>query len=197
MQRRHALVLGLIAVALLSALWFTGSARSPSPKVDLPDREGSSPARSTKPNQAAHKPRLSPEDPEMAPLPPPTEAQEPEPKQVLNEREPGEPPPPGITVWPATRDGIDGAIFEVLADIRGCYQEALAEVPGLQGDLKIRFAIEDQDGEGRIVEVGVASGALEDVPMEDCVLDVFEVLQFDPPEGGSMEVNYPLKFSSQ
>ena len=109
---------------------------------------------------------------------------------------------PSGSVWPLSKDGIDGSIREVLPDIRDCYQDALAEVPELEGGFKVHFVVEDEDGLGQVVEVGIRDMKSEvvpelmDGPMEDCVLDVFEMLQFDPPEGGRTAISYPFLFSA-
>ncbi len=130
------------------------------------------------------------------------------PELTRPEGEPGRPAPPrtvdapeerkgpedAVSAWPATAQGIQGAVREVVGEIRDCYHSALDEVPDLQGDLKIRMVIDEEAGVGRISEVGVTAGLLEDAPMEDCVLDALEVLQFDPPSEGRLEVTYPFRF---
>lgn len=109
---------------------------------------------------------------------------------------------PSGSVWPLSKDGIDGSIREVLPDIRDCYQDALSDVPDLEGGFKVHFVVEDEDGLGQVVEVGIRDMKSEvvpelmDGPMEDCVLDVFETLQFDPPEGGRTSISYPFSFSA-
>ena len=111
-----------------------------------------------------------------------------------------EPPgelPEHVTVWPISRAGIDGAVREVMPDILGCYQEALADVPDLDGRLVVGFTIADSDGLGRVRAVEIDEGDLVDGPMEDCLLDVMSVLQFDPPEdGGEVAIHYPFLFAT-
>jgi hypothetical protein len=104
----------------------------------------------------------------------------------------------GGSVWPATPDGIVGAIKEAHEDLRSCYGQALQEIPELTGNLVIKFTLSGVDGVGRMTDVYVQDGALEDVPMEDCVLDAFELMEFDPPaDGDTLEVNYPLSFEQE
>lgn len=105
------------------------------------------------------------------------------------------PIPEGVSVWPVSKDGIDGAVGEVITDIRQCYQTALSEVPDLAGDLLVQFTIGSTDGIGKVIEVGIPDGDLVDGPMEDCVLDVMSVLQFDPPAEDTV-VTYPFRFST-
>jgi hypothetical protein len=101
------------------------------------------------------------------------------------------------SVWPPTKEGIDGAMREVLHDIRRCYQLALEEFPDLEGSFVAEFVITDEDGLGVVTAASVLrASTIEDEPMEDCVFDVLHSLAFDPPEdGGSMTVTYPFKFS--
>jgi hypothetical protein len=100
------------------------------------------------------------------------------------------------TVWPATADGIVGAIKEAQAGMQRCYEVALEEVPGLSGRLALRFVLGEEDGVGRILEVGITDDEVQDGPLEECVLDVVQALEFDPPEGGKLTVKYPLVFEA-
>lgn len=101
----------------------------------------------------------------------------------------------GASAWPATATGIVGAIEEAKPDLARCYDEALAEVPGLAALMKVQFVLDDRDGEGQIVEVAITDETIEDGPMEECVLDVLQALAFDAPaDGQPITVNYPLAF---
>ena len=103
--------------------------------------------------------------------------------------------PVDMTVWPATRAGIDGAMKEVLKPILGCYQEALDEIEGLEGGISLDFTVGEEEGVGRITRMGVTSSTVDDAPMEDCIMDVIEQLQFDPPDEGELTVSYPFEFT--
>lgn len=108
----------------------------------------------------------------------------------------------GQSAWPMTKDGIDGAFREVLPGIRGCYEDALQEVPDLEGGFKVLFRVDDREGIGSVVHVEItdmnsdAFTELHDLPMEDCVMDVMHTLQFDAPADGPVEVRYPLVFNA-
>ncbi len=120
---------------------------------------------------------------------------------------PAEPPPDATTdtgepprsAWPLTGDGLRGAVAEVLPDLRDCYQVALEEIPDLAGRVELSFSIEEVDGVGQVTSVDVvhdAPDALQDAPLEACLLDHFAALTFDAPDGGTLSVNYPILFAT-
>lgn len=107
----------------------------------------------------------------------------------------------GRSVWPLTKEGIDGGIKEVVGDILGCYQAALEEYPDLDGGFTVHFTVDDSDGTGKVVELEITDSdneaipALVDAPMEDCVMDHIGSLEFDAPTDGPSTVAYPFLFS--
>ena len=99
--------------------------------------------------------------------------------------------------WPADYDGINGAIGEVLGDIRECYQEWLNLVPDLEGKVVVRFVIEGQDETGVVTEAEVVEATTaENTFFEGCLLNVMSDLQFEDPDG-QMTVNYPFVFRAE
>jgi hypothetical protein len=110
--------------------------------------------------------------------------------------------PPRQSVWGLTKEGIDGAIREIMSDIRGCYQAALTDIPDLEGGLMVNFTVSNVDGIGQVTKIGIrdtrSTTALQlvDEPFEDCVMDHFETLEFDAPgSGGDTIIHYPFQFS--
>ncbi len=102
------------------------------------------------------------------------------------------------TVWPLSRDGIQGAVREAIPALTRCYESALARDPSLAGTLAIGFEVEDVGGVGRVRLVEIDEGRVADPALVDCALDAFEALQFDPPaDGGSLRVSYPVTFRSE
>ena len=100
-----------------------------------------------------------------------------------------------ITVWPLDRDGIQGAVNEVVPGIARCYEDALNELPDLAGKLVVAFEVEDVEGLGKVTEAWIEDDQLRDGPISDCVEDAMAALQFDPPAGGGkMRTTYPLVF---
>jgi hypothetical protein len=75
------------------------------------------------------------------------------------------------------------------AGVRRCYQSGLARHPQLAGRITLRFAIEVS---GKTSKVTVSDNELADCVAVECVRAVFGQLEFPPPEGGSVIVQYPL-----
>lgn len=72
-----------------------------------------------------------------------------------------------------------------------CYEPALRGSPGLAGTVVANFII-DQDGAVSHLSDGGSSLRRSVV---DCVFDVWESLTFQPPEGGIVQVTFPLEFA--
>lgn len=193
MNRRNTpLLAGLAVVLCLGLFWVMDPSVEPEMAAaeDVPTRPLNHPPSAVRPTPA--------EEPvaEEGDQPWPEEGPPTEPEAVAAP----EAPVTG-SVWPISKDGIDGAIREIMHDIRGCYQDALADLPELEGGFKVRFTVEDVDGLGEVTAVEIRDmkssthPELVDGPMEDCVLDLFETLQFDVPEAGQTQVSYPFVFS--
>ena len=97
-----------------------------------------------------------------------------------------------------SRTEIDDGIREVMPDILRCYQALIEEVPEmLGGRIDVKFTIADDDGIGRMSRLEIVEAAFDDVPMEECLLDALEEVQFPPPDGGIVIVRYPFFFSTE
>lgn len=103
-----------------------------------------------------------------------------------------------VSVWPLNKEGIQGAVGEALPGMKACYDEALARDPALAGRMTLGFTVVDADGIGKVTVVELDNGEVADDGMIDCVLDTFEGLQFDPPQGGGeLAVSYPVTFRTE
>ena len=101
--------------------------------------------------------------------------------------------PSMMPMEPADDDSDEGE--QAMPEIEQCYQQALAEVPDLSGRISVKFVIRGEDGVGRVSKVDIKEAEFDDVPMEDCILDEVEALEFDPPVGGGIViVSYPFVF---
>ena len=81
-------------------------------------------------------------------------------------------------------------------EVELCYEEALEEVPGLEGLIKAKFTIKGVDGIGKAIKASIKDADFDDVPLEDCNLDAVESVEFPAPEGGGIViVSYPFQFS--
>lgn len=74
---------------------------------------------------------------------------------------------------------------------RLCYQQGLAQNPGLEGRIPVRFII-GRDGSVSSVST---TGGFPDSKVQSCVQSAFYGLSFPQPEGGVVNVTYPLMFS--
>ena len=101
-----------------------------------------------------------------------------------------------LTAWPVDKGGIKGAMTEMSPEFHRCYQENLDDVPGLQGRMEVSFVVEEMDGIGQVVEVDIDHSAVDDGPLEDCVMDAMEQLQFDAP-AEALTVRWPFMFRAE
>lgn len=105
---------------------------------------------------------------------------------------------PGVeaSVWPASAEGVRGAMRESVGRVQDCYRLALRE--GRFGtELVIEFDVVDREGVGEVDRVEVVDGEGPIVAQfEDCVLGVFGDLAFDPPDG-TMTVRERMLFFSE
>jgi hypothetical protein len=99
-----------------------------------------------------------------------------------------------LSVWPVTKAGIDGSIREVMPEIRSCYESWLLDYPDLEGRIKMKFTIVDEDGIGQVQKVEAAK-SLGVTPFTACVANLMANLQFDSPGDASpVTIYYPFHF---
>lgn len=197
---------GGVAIVLIGVLgWFSTRPSKPTTGSN-PTLENSDPSPKEVPKKRTrqtHQPReQTPEQDDLndtsqpeAPLAEPTdhdvEANFDEPENI----------DPNQSVWSLTKEGIDGAIREIMTDIQACYETALADIPDLEGGLMVNFTVSDIEGLGQVTKIGIRDSRsktapqLVDEPFENCVMDHFETLQFDAPgSGGETIIYYPFQF---
>ncbi|WP_438025601.1 AgmX/PglI C-terminal domain-containing protein [Sorangium sp. So ce233] len=75
---------------------------------------------------------------------------------------------------------------------RLCYEEGLRRDPRLQGRVTVHFTI---DPSGAVVNARDGGFDLPDAAVVSCVIRAFPALSFPAPEGGSVDVVYPLQFA--
>ena len=100
----------------------------------------------------------------------------------------------GCTAAP-TGDGSDlqRIVRAHFPNLRRCYEVALVKNPKLGGKISVAFRLSP---EGRVYDAKLSQVSVPDVPLQDCVVGVFEQLSFEPPPNGDMAVDYPLDFSN-
>lgn len=140
-------------------------------------------------------PAPQPSTTEPAPLPPeetpPPEAQAPQ------DPPNAKPVEPGISMTGAPTRGtlpkavIDERLKSVGPAIQACYERGLKGKPELHGTLGIRFVVAP-DGKVAHIEAD-ASDELDDDATIQCILAEIKKLEFPPPQGGRVFIDYPLR----
>jgi hypothetical protein len=73
--------------------------------------------------------------------------------------------------------------------MRLCYEAGLAKNPKLAGKVVVTFTI---DKTGAPTKVNAAGGTLPDADVKACVAKAFQGMSFPQPEGGTVDVTYPI-----
>lgn len=91
-----------------------------------------------------------------------------------------------------SRAVVQGVVRQNFARMSACYGVGLRDKPTLHGRVAVKFVI----GEDGSVEVAQDAGsALPDDAVVSCVVRSFQGLTFPAPEGGKVNVTYPLVFA--
>jgi hypothetical protein len=93
-----------------------------------------------------------------------------------------------------TVEVIRKAVMEHRPIIRKCYEDALKELPGLQGDLVVQFVL-DPEGKVKKAELNQERSTLKSPKVVECAINVIKGIKF-PPSSRGMEAttNYPFNF---
>lgn len=105
---------------------------------------------------------------------------------------------PGITPTSAPTRGtlpkavLDEKLKAASPSIQACYERALQKNPELRGGLTVHFVI---GTDGKVVHADASDGepVLSDAPTIDCIVSEVRKLEFPPPRGGRVFVDYPLR----
>jgi hypothetical protein len=152
--------------------------------------------------------RLPGENPPPAPPPPQPSASEPAPLPPEETPPPEAPPPadppnakpvePGITTTGAPTRGtlpkavIDEKLKSAGPAIQDCYERGLKAKPALHGTLGIRFVV-GTDGKVVHADAGASDDSFDDDATVACILAEIRKLEFPPPRGGRVFIDYPLR----
>lgn len=92
------------------------------------------------------------------------------------------------------KDEIQATIAANRDRVRACYDAALANNPGIAGDLVVGFVI-NPDGSVKSAEVNWSESELHIPELDSCAIDVLRNLKFPPSSRGlESKVNYPFNF---
>jgi hypothetical protein len=98
----------------------------------------------------------------------------------------------GVARGRLAREAIRDVVREALPHFRFCFEWELARHPDLRGRVTLQFRIAE---DGTVVDPGIAEDALGDETVLRCFRGVVGRLRFPPPEGGPVDVRYPLVLS--
>lgn len=136
----------------------------------------------------------------------PPSAQSPESASATpSEPEPGllAPSAPATAATPAeaapkdarSKEEIQRVISENRDKVRACYEAALKQNPGIQGDLVVDFVI-DPEGRVKSAEVNWSESELHIPELDTCAADVVKTLKFPASSRGlESKVSYPFNFN--
>ena len=188
---------GLVIVLIICIVGFVWMSGDREETTGVPeDTVSEAPKESSKPNRVLPKPKTlstaaarSAEDVQE-------EQESPEDDYEEDVESPKDPVSAKKMLGAMSRSSIDDGILDVMPDIRGCYQDALKEVPDLEGRIVVKFTIKGENGVGRVIKTSIKDVDFDDVPLEDCIMDVVESVDFEPPQGGGIViVSYPFIFA--
>lgn len=131
-----------------------------------------------------------------APLPP----EEPPPPEPAAPADPPDAKPvePGITATGAPTRGklpkavIDEKLKSIGPAIQACYERGLKTKPDLRGNVSVNFVVAP-DGKVAHADADQGDDAVTDSATVDCILSEIRKLEFPPPTGGRVFINYPLR----
>jgi TonB family protein len=106
---------------------------------------------------------------------------------------------PSAAAQPARDSRGKQEIQQVMADnrdkVRACYDAALAQNPGIAGDLVVDFTI-DPRGDVKAAEVNWSQSEIHIPELDTCAADAVRSLKFPPSSRGlESKVSYPFNFN--
>jgi TonB family protein len=128
---------------------------------------------------------------ERPPAPP---APPPEPLLAPSTASPGS-EPSGSPEDTRTGKQIQAVITDNRQVFRDCYEAALKDNPGIQGDLVVSFVI-DPDGSVKQAEINWSESEIHIPELDTCTVDTLKALRFAASSRGlESRVNYPFNFN--
>jgi TonB family protein len=91
-------------------------------------------------------------------------------------------------------DDIAAAMKARRDEIRACYDKAVKDHPGIEGDLHVRFVI-DPKGRVKDAHVDKEASSIEEPALDKCVTAIVKQLHFaDSAKGLETRAHYPFRF---
>src|SRR4029079_8212408 len=102
---------------------------------------------------------------------------------------PGHTPEPG-----RKREDIQTIIMARRDEARACYDKALKDHPGIEGDLTIKWTIDPQ---GAVTDIAVdtTKSQILEASVGTCIIEIIKKIKFAPSaKGFETKTNYPYNF---
>lgn len=102
---------------------------------------------------------------------------------------------PGHSQEPGRRrEDIQTIVMARRDDARACYDKALKDHPGIEGDLTVKFVIDPQ-GTVSDASVDASKSTILEPGVGTCIVDLIKKIKFAPSKGGfETRANYPYNF---
>jgi hypothetical protein len=172
----------MLAVVASTTHFCGCAARAPEcpPSVPMPAQRASAPS----PSVPLDDPARCEDMPESLPTTPGHDAPAAAPPEAASKQKPSGKLAPEV---------IRHTVRERYGAFRSCYEAGLTRHGDLKGRVTLRFVIERDGG---ISHIRVASNEVPDCVMVDCLRARATALQFPPPSGGIVTVQYPMFFET-
>ena len=87
---------------------------------------------------------------------------------------------------------IQGVVRENFSKFQVCYEAGLQNDRKLAGVIRVAFVIKE---DGTVSDTNDSGSTLADKKVNACVLQAFTAITFPKPEGGIVQVVYPIEFT--
>ncbi|HEY8944974.1 MAG TPA: AgmX/PglI C-terminal domain-containing protein [Polyangiaceae bacterium] len=111
--------------------------------------------------------------------------------------EPAIQPSGGPTRGKLARPAVERAVTAHMPAFRACYEAGLERTPNLSGGTVMVNFVVAPDGTVPYAAALEKGTDLNDDAVIDCVLDEFQKLEFEAPQGGRAVSTYPLQFARE
>ena len=94
-----------------------------------------------------------------------------------------------------TMESITALVKASRKEARECYEKALKQIPGLKGDVVVRFTLKPS-GKIKQIELNTERSTIREASVTSCVIAVVSAIEFPKSSKGMLTtVNYPFNFT--
>lgn len=92
------------------------------------------------------------------------------------------------------REDIQAIVMARREEARACYDKALKDHPGIEGDLDIKWTIDPQ-GNVADAQLDTTKSQILEPSVSNCIIDVIKKIKFAPSQKGfETRAHYPFNF---